>query len=185
MARRAPRAATGLTVSALAIAMLISGFTPSGGSLGDLSTGSDDSFVQEDSAPRAQNELTATRGIGKPEAHSDRSMGSDPWASVARTPDRSIARDSQGSYYLSDQLFLRAAEAAVPEDLLSELPGGKDLKIAGEDRDRREYRILLPQRHDKGELHAVAQSWEEHPSVERAKPIELAPISDYDLIREA
>lgn len=185
MARRAPRGATGLTVSALAIAMLISGFTPGGGSLGDLSTGSDDSFVQEDSTPRAQNELTATKGVGKPEAHSDRTMSTDPWATAARTPDRSIARDSRGSYYLSDQLFLRATEAAVPEEVIAELPGGRDLKIAGEDRERREYRVLLPARHDKGELNAMARSWEEHPSVERAKPIELAPLSDYDLIREA
>lgn len=180
MGKRAQRA-TGITVSALAVAMLISGLTPGGGSLNDFSISSDDGTIQEDAAPRAYNELTSTRGIGKPEAHSDSTMSSDPWETAARAPGRSVARDSHGSYYLADQLLLRTQKGVEPKAVISELPPG-NLHIAASDGAHREYRVLLPEALSKTELQTVASGWEAHPSVESAKIIELAPLRDSDLI---
>lgn len=176
---RGIRKATGLTVSALAIALLISGCTPGGGSLSNLSTGSDDSNIQEDASSRTHDELTSTRGIGKPEAHSDETLSSDPWATASRTPESSIRRDSSGNHYLADQLLLRTTEDAQPRKVLDELAAPGSLKLAGSDDRLHEYRVLLPEAHPRRQLQHIAQSWEKNGSVETARLIELAPVDPW------
>lgn len=176
---RGIRKATGLTVSALAIALLVSGCAPGGGSLSNLSTGSDDSNIQEDTSSRTYDELTSTRGIGKPEAHSDETLSSDPWATASRAPESSIRRDSSGNYYLADQLLLRTSEDAQPRAVLDELAEPGVLKLAASDSKLHEYRVLLPDAHPRKQLQRIAQSWERNSSVETARLIELAPFDPW------
>lgn len=176
---RGIRRVTGLTVSALAVALLISGCAPGGGSLSNLSTGSDDSNIQEDTSSRTHDELTSARGIGKPEALSEETLSSDPWATASRAPENSIRQDSNGVHYLADQLLLRTSEDSQPREVLDELAEPGSLKLAGSNAKLHEYRVILPEAHPRKELQRIAQSWERNSSVDTARLIELTPFDPW------
>lgn len=168
MAKKAGKSAR-ITVSALAVALLLSGCS--------IDTSSPDEPVE----------------FGETRIQEERSSDTDPDPSVLPTLSEvelaptvhsyeaersSIAVGPTGTYYLTDQLLLTTRLGSSPEAVLSELTAPGEAHILRAKEEQREYQVRLNASYPQDELEEVAESWSAHPGVQSAELITLSPVGD-------
>lgn len=175
MAKRVGKAAR-LTISALAMALLVSGCAME-------DAASEGGSELRETVHQMGEELDRSESVGLPSAAvvDDRTVPIDGEPvtedryGYAVDPD-SIALSPEGGYYLSDQILLSTEEGSSPEIVLSELTSSEGSLVVGRNEAIREYQVLLPTRYPQPELQELADRWELHPAVRSAELSELSQL---------
>lgn len=169
-----------LTVSALAIALLLSGCSAENYSHEESSTVELDEQTVTDSQRAAASRLLLPSAIASLQTSSRPAASvlaaSDSSSASERLEEASIALNPEGYYYLSDQLTLKTVEITSSSDLLTVLPAADSTRLVSRGDSAFEHQALLGVSYEYSELEELADSWRRVPEVESVELSRLFPL---------